>query len=76
MIKRIKGVTAHAVLDGCAVDVVFRSPYRWRIYEGSQEVTREFGFNGRRVDDADPRWSAFHDAVRAGTVRQTLQIAR
>jgi len=73
MVERIKGVTVTTVLDGRGVDVVFKSPVRWRIYEGDREVTKEFGFTpGRAVDWDDPRKDAFHAAVDAGEVRTRL----
>lgn len=71
--NRIKGVTVATVLDGRPVDVVFRSPYRWRIYEGGREVTREFGFDGKPVYDA--RLNTFHDRVNAGEIRSRLHAA-
>jgi hypothetical protein len=73
MVERIKGVTVTTILEGRGVDVVFRSPYRWRIYEGDRDVTKTFGFpliGG--VYEEDPRWSAFHAAVDAGECRTAL----
>lgn len=73
MVERIKGVTVTTILEGRGVDVVFRSPYRWRIYEGARDVTKEFGFPliGGVYED-DPRWSDFHAAVDDGEVRTVL----
>lgn len=72
---RIKGVTVRTVLNGRAVEVVFRSPYRWRIYEGDREVTREFGFTGSVVSPDDPRFLEFHAAVDAGEIEARLHAA-
>jgi hypothetical protein len=75
-IRRIKGVTVTTVLNGRGVDVVFKSPYRWRIYEGDREVTRDFGFiPGRALDHDDPRREAFHAAVEAGEINCRLHVA-
>ena len=73
MVERIKGVTVTTLVNGRGVDVVFRSPYRWRIYEGSRDVTKSFGFPliGGVYED-DPRWQAFHDETQANEFRVAL----
>lgn len=73
--KRITGVTVKTVLDGRVVDVVFRSPYRWRIYEGEREVTKDYGFSGRIVSHDDPRFAAFHTEVETGEISCRLQVS-
>lgn len=70
--RRITGVTVRTIIDGREVDVVFRSPYRWRIYEGAREVTRDFGFTGSPVKD-DAAVRAFHAKVDAGEIRCALR---
>ena len=70
--RRITGVTVKTILEGRTVDVVFRSPYRWRIYEDEQEVTKDFGFNGRPVTD-DAAMRDFHDKVDAGEISHRIQ---
>ncbi len=72
--QRISGVTIACVIDGRGVEVVFRSPYRWRIYEADRDVTAEFG-HARRGDTLPretPQWQAWHDAVAAGTIVQDV----
>ena len=73
MVERIKGVTVTTTLEGRGVDVVFRSPYRWRIYEGDRDVTKAFGFplRGHCIED-EAEWRAFHAKVDAGAVRTAL----
>lgn len=75
MVRRIKGVSVAALIDGRGVEVIFTSPYRWRVYEGDREVTREFGFNGRALDHDDPRRSEWHEKVDAGECRAILHTA-
>lgn len=74
MVERIKGVTVTTLVGGKGVDVVFRSPYHWRIYEGARDVTKQFGFpliGG--VYEEDPRWAAFHAETEANEFRVSLQ---
>jgi len=76
MIKRITGVTAKANLRGRDVEVVFRSPYLWRIYENGADVTASFGHSlrGDPIPRDTPEWKAWHDEVEAGTYRQVFEI--
>ncbi len=76
-IRRIKGVTTRTVLDGREVEVVFRSPYRWRIYEHGEDVTKEFGhaLRGEALPADTAEWRAFHAAVSAGEIWTRLQCA-
>lgn len=81
---RIKGAQVHTVIDGRTVDVVFRSPYRWRVYEGARDVTTEFGCRKVRMSGPvrgaedytltpeSPEWRAFHDKVKAGEISQRI----
>jgi len=75
--SRIKGVTVRTILDGRSVDVVFRSPYRWRIYDGERDVTREFGFplTGHCIEH-DAERAAFHAKVDAGAKTSHLHTAK
>jgi len=75
MVRRIKGISIAALIDGRGVEVVFNSPYRWRVYEGAREVTKEFGFNGRCIYEDDPRWREWHDKVTAGECKPVLPAA-
>jgi hypothetical protein len=76
MVERIKGVTVTTLVNGRGVDVVFRSPYRWRIYEDDRDVTKSFGFPliGGVYED-DPRWQAFHAETAANEFRVVLATA-
>lgn len=67
MATRIRGVTVTTLVNKRGVDVVFRSPYRWRIYEGHRDVTREFGYplRGYSLTPHSPEWEAFHHEVTA-----------
>lgn len=74
MVRRIKGISVATLIDGRGVEVVFNSPYRWRIYEGSREVTKEFGFNGRCIYEEDSRFLEWHNKVTQGECRSVLHV--
>lgn len=60
--SRIKGVTCRTRISGRDVTVVFRSPYRWRIYDDGRDVTKEFGhtLRGETLPAHSAEWTAFH----------------
>jgi len=59
---RIKGATCRTCIANRDVTVVFRSPYRWRIYDNGKDVTKEFGhaLRGPTLPEHSPEWYAFH----------------
>lgn len=59
---RIKGVTCRTRIANRDVTIVFRSPYRWRIYDMGNDVTKEFGhaLRGPTLPPHSSEWSAFH----------------
>lgn len=59
--SRIKGVTSRTRIANREVTVVFRSPYRWRIYDMGKDVTKEFGHSlrGPTLPAHSPEWLAF-----------------
>ena len=74
--KRITGASVRTSLGGRTVDVVFRSPYRWRIYDGDRDVTSEFG-HAKRGPSLPPHtveWEAFHAEVAGNETRCTLRM--
>lgn len=73
MPRKITGVHIKTVLDDRKVTVVFRSPYRWRILEDARDVTKEFGFSGRRVEDEEVRKS-FYQRVESAEISSSLQV--
>lgn len=73
-IRRIKGVTVTTLVNGRGVDVVFRSPYRWRIYEGDRDVTKSFGHRlvGETLPGHSAEWEAFHAETKANEINCVL----
>lgn len=73
--RRIKGVTVETKVSGRDVTVVFRSPYRWRIYEGANDVTGEFGhaLRGPSLPAHSAEWDAFHAETQANERRVKLE---
>lgn len=74
--SRIKGVTVRTVVSGRQVTVVFRSPYRWRIYDGGADVTREFGHScrGETLPAHSEAWHRFHAETASNEVDCLLHI--
>lgn len=74
-LRRVKGVTVTTMINGKGVDVVFKSPYRWRIYEGDRDVTKAFGFDpGKCVYEEDPRYAWFHEETKANEINCRLHV--
>lgn len=82
--KRIKGVTARIVYNGRIYDVVFKSPYRWRVYNiNGNDITKEmmlsiFGINaslrGETIEGHSENWEKWHRIVTENTISQKLDV--
>ena len=74
--SRIKGVTCRTTISGREVTVVFRSPYRWRIYDNGDDVTREFGHSrrGNTLPPHSKEWTDFHAEASRNEVDCLLHI--
>lgn len=75
-VSRIKGVTSRTVISGREVTVVFRSPYRWRIYDGGDDVTRAFGhaLRGPSLPPHSEAWTSFHAEASANETDCLLHV--
>lgn len=74
--SRIKGVTCRTKINGREVTVVFRSPYRWRIYDNGKDVTKTFGHSlrGYTLPPHSDEWKSFHDEASRNEVDCLLHI--
>lgn len=73
---RIKGVTCRTKIAGREVTIVFRSPYRWRIYDNYVDVTKEFGHSlrGPTLPAHSREWDDFHAEADRNEVDFLLHI--